>query len=206
MCSLYSSQVVTNTPEEIANRAIELLKEVNTNLAPRLQSSVLLFHENYIAECMERLKAHYDTVTILNKDFGNDEKDEQMTNKIRMEAMKMCRVMKVLEEYMNECDAAFPGERKILPMHRAARGKHLSLIIRIVNPGRNVDDIDILTHGNDTLASLRRQILRRIKASGANVKLDLFINGEQLEQNDDRKLLSQIPLRDKTVSVAFVIN
>lgn len=84
---------------------------------------------------------------------------------------------------------------------RAARGKHLSLVIRFANPGRNVDDIDIFTHSNDTLASLRRQILRRIKAAGTNVKLDLFINGESLEQSDDRKLLSQIPLRDKMVSI-----
>lgn len=60
--------------------------------------------------------------------------------------------------------------------------------------------MDIFTHSNDTLASLRRQILRRIKASGANVKLDLFINGELLDAVDDRKQLSQIPLRDKMVS------
>lgn len=73
------------------------------------------------------------------------------------------------------------------------------MVIRFASPGRNVDDIDIYTHSNDTLASLRRQVLRRIKASGTNVKLDLFINGEPLEQTDDRKLLSQIPLRDKMV-------
>lgn len=60
--------------------------------------------------------------------------------------------------------------------------------------------MDIFTHSNDTLASLRRQVLRRIKASGANLKLDLFINGELLDPADDRKLLSQIPLRDKMVS------
>ncbi|XP_012528213.1 probable ubiquitin carboxyl-terminal hydrolase FAF-X isoform X2 [Monomorium pharaonis] len=195
----YLWRVVTNSPEEIANRGIELLKEVNTNLGPRLQSSVLAFHETYIAECMDRLKAHYDTVTVLSRVYldGKEEREEQMTNKIKMEAIKMCRVMKVLQEYINECDTAFPGERKILPLHRAARGKHLSLVIRFASPGRNVDDIDIFTHSNDTLASLRRQILRRIKASGTNVKLDLFINGESLEQSDDRKLLSQIPLRDK---------
>jgi ubiquitin carboxyl-terminal hydrolase 9/24 len=69
--------------------------------------------------------------------------------------------------------------------------------------------MDIFTHSNDTLASLRRQVLRRIKASGANLKLDLFINGELLDPADDRKLLSQIPLRDKMVSslctVYFII-
>lgn len=33
------------------------------------------------------------------------------------------------------------------------------------------------------------------------MKLDLFINGDSLEQSDDRKLLSQIPLRDKMVNI-----
>jgi hypothetical protein len=65
--------------------------------------------------------------------------------------------------------------------------------------------VDIFTHSNDTLASLRRQILRRIKASGANVKLDLFINGELLDAVDDRKQLSQIPLRDKMVSLLSTV-
>lgn len=202
----YLWRVVTNSPEEIASRGIELLKEVNTNLGPRLQSSVLFFHETFISECMDRLKTHYDTVSILTGvSHDKDEKYEQEeSNKITMEALKMCRVMKVLQEYINECDTAFPGERKILPLHRAARGKNMSLIIRFVNPGRNIDDIDIFTHSNDTLASLRRQILRRIKANGSNVKLDLFINGELLEQADDRKLLSHIPLRDKMLLSAKV--
>lgn len=87
----------------------------------------------------------------------------------------------------------------ILFNYRAARGKHLSLIIRFANPGRSVDEIDIFTHSNDTLGSLRRQILRKIKANASNVKLDLFLNGEPLEPTDDRKLLSQTPLRDKMV-------
>jgi ubiquitin carboxyl-terminal hydrolase 9/24 len=65
--------------------------------------------------------------------------------------------------------------------------------------------VDIFTHSNDTLASLRRQVLRRIKASGANLKLELFINGELLDPADDRKLLSQIPLRDKMVSSLGIV-
>lgn len=112
--------MVTNSPDEIANRGIELLKEVNTNLGPRLQASVLAFHETYISECLDRLKAHYDTVSVLSKVYldGKEERDDQMANKIRIEAVKMCRVMMVLQEYLTECDAAFPGERKILPLHR----------------------------------------------------------------------------------------
>ncbi|XP_014217217.1 probable ubiquitin carboxyl-terminal hydrolase FAF-X isoform X3 [Copidosoma floridanum] len=197
----YLWRVVTNSPEEIANRGIELMKEVNTNLGSRLQSSVMAFHETYISECIDRLKAHYDTMSILKKDTleNKEDKDESAVDCIKSEALKMCRVMKVLQEYLNECDMAFPGERKILPLHRAARGKHLSLIVRFANPARAVEDIEIFSHTNDTLASLRRQIMRKIKASDTQIKMDLFINGEPLDPADDRKLLSQIPLRDKTL-------
>ncbi|XP_023706840.1 probable ubiquitin carboxyl-terminal hydrolase FAF-X isoform X1 [Cryptotermes secundus] len=199
----YIWRVVTNSGDDIANRAIELLKEVNTNLGPRLQSSLLEFHETYISECLDRLRAHYDTVSALCHEDDGIKDDGGLIglpvtlNKLKGEAVKMCRVMKVLQEYIGECDGDFTVERKILPLHRACRGKHLALLVRFSNTGRAVDDVDIFTHSNDTLASLRRQILRRIKASGANVKLDLFINGELLDAVDDRKQLSQIPLRDK---------
>lgn len=95
----------------------------------------------------------------------------------------------------------------ILFDYRAARGKHLSLILRFANPAnRSVDDIDIFTHTNDTLGSLRRQILRRIKANESNVKIDLFLNGESLEPADDKKLLSQPPFRDKMVFINGAIS
>lgn len=64
----YLWRVVTNSEEEIANRAIELLKEVNTNLGPRLQASLVEFHENYISECCDRLRAHYDNVSVLSRE------------------------------------------------------------------------------------------------------------------------------------------
>lgn len=63
---LFVYQVVTNSGDEIASRAIELLKEVNTNLGPRLQASCVDFHETYISECLDRLRAHYDTISVLN--------------------------------------------------------------------------------------------------------------------------------------------
>lgn len=195
--------MVTCSGEDIANRAIELLKEVSTNLGPKLQASIVDFHETFISECCDRLRAHYDTVTVLRHTQDNVDKNEQenqmMLHTLRSEAVKMCRVMKVLQEYISECDGDFTGERKILPLHRACRGKHLTLIVRFSCPGRQVDDLELFTHSNDTLASLRRSVLRRIKASGINVKLELFVNGESLDMSDDRKLLSQIPLRDKMV-------
>lgn len=79
----------------------------------------MAFHETYMSECMDRLKAHYDTVSVLRKDpVGNKDDNDNSQEVIKSEAIKMCRVMKVLQEYINECDMAFPGERKILPLHR----------------------------------------------------------------------------------------
>lgn len=96
------------------------MKEVNTNLGPRLQSSLVAYHETFMSECMDRLKALNDTLSILRKESLNskEDKDEKAAEEMKKEAMKMCRVMKVLQEYINECDIAFPGERKILPLHR----------------------------------------------------------------------------------------
>jgi ubiquitin carboxyl-terminal hydrolase 9/24 len=197
----YLWKVVTLCPDDIAERAIELLREVSTNLGPRLQQSQMEFHENFITECHDRLRAHYDTVTVLQKSENDkDFNKNQMQNRIRAEAVKMCRVMRVLHEYISECDIAFLGERKILPLYRACRGKHLAFIVRFSSPSRQVEDMEMFTHSNDTLASLRRHILRRIKP-GVHCKLELFINGEPLDPADDRKLLSQMPIRDKMVKL-----
>lgn len=106
-------------PDDIAARAIELLREVSTNLGPRLYQNQVDFHMQYIAECYDRLRAHYDTITILQKSLLEKESDEPLLPiRIGAEAVKMCRVMKVLQEYISECDNAFVGERKILPLHR----------------------------------------------------------------------------------------
>lgn len=63
----YLWRVVTTSGEDIANRAIELLKEVSTNLGPKLQGSLIEYHESYISECCDRLRAHYDTVSVLRR-------------------------------------------------------------------------------------------------------------------------------------------
>lgn len=84
--------------------------------------------------------------------------------------------------------------------HRAFCGKHLSLIVRFPNHGRQVDDLDIWSHTNDTVGSVRRRILNRIKANVAHTKIELLIGGELIDSEDDRKLIGQLNLKDKSVS------
>ena len=65
-----------------------------------------------------------------------------------------------------------------------------------------MDDLDIWSHTNDTIGSVRRGILNRIKANATHTKIELFIGGEAVDPADDRKLIGQLNLKDKTVSPA----
>ena len=61
----YCWKVVLGSSEEVSNKAIDLLKETFTNLGPRLVAQQVEIHEDFIASCIDRLKASYDTVSVL---------------------------------------------------------------------------------------------------------------------------------------------
>ncbi|KAL8190418.1 UNVERIFIED_CONTAM: putative ubiquitin carboxyl-terminal hydrolase FAF-X, partial [Gekko kuhli] len=191
----YLWRVVIQGNDDIASRAIDLLKEIYTNLGPRLQVNQVVIHEDFIQSCFDRLKASYDTLCVLDG-------DKDSINCARQEAIRMVRVLTVLREYINECDSDYHEERTILPMSRAFRGKHISLVVRFPNQGRQVEDLDVWSHTNDTIGSVRRCILNRIKANSAHTKVELFIGGELVDPADDRKLIGQLNLKDKTLITA----
>ncbi|KAI5279578.1 putative Ubiquitin Carboxyl-Terminal Hydrolase Faf-X [Manis pentadactyla] len=191
----YLWRVVIQSNDDIASRAIDLLKEIYTNLGPRLQVNQVVIHEDFIQSCFDRLKASYDTLCVLDG-------DKDSINCARQEAVRMVRVLTVLREYINECDSDYHEERTILPMSRAFRGKHLSFIVRFPNQGRQVDDLDVWSHTNDTIGSVRRYILNRIKANVAHTKIELFVGSELIDPADDRKLIGQLNLKDKSLITA----
>ncbi|EHB09100.1 Putative ubiquitin carboxyl-terminal hydrolase FAF-Y [Heterocephalus glaber] len=191
----YLWRVVIQSNDDVACRAIDLLKEIYTNLGPRLQTSQVVIHKDFIQSCFNRLRASYDSLCILDG-------DEDSINSTRQETIHMVRVLTVLREYINQCDNDFHQERIILPMSRAFRGKHVSLTVQFPSQGRQVDDMDILSHTNDTVGSVRRCILNRIKANVADTKIELFVGGELLDSEDDRKLIGQVNLKDKSLITA----
>lgn len=66
-------------------------------------------------------------------------------------------------------------------------------------------------HSNDNISCVKRQLLKRLRNSGAitaitgalNIKLDIFlgISTEHTSTLDDNKLLGELPFRDKLVIV-----
>ncbi|XP_064082430.1 probable ubiquitin carboxyl-terminal hydrolase FAF-X isoform X2 [Macrobrachium nipponense] len=194
----YVWRVVLCGSEDIAGRAIELLRETFTNLGPRLQANQVIIHDDFLSNCMSRLKAMYDTVSVLDR-------DKDSVNRVRQETTRMCRVLKVLHEYVSECDGDFGDDRTILPLGRASRGKHMSLLVRFPVQGRQPDELDVWTHTNDTMGSIRRQVLHRLKSTAPNVKVELYLNTDPIDPVDDKKIIANMPLRDKMVLTAKLV-
>ncbi|MPC60527.1 putative ubiquitin carboxyl-terminal hydrolase FAF-X [Portunus trituberculatus] len=55
----YVWRVVLCGTEDIASRAIELLRETFTNLGPRLQANRVIIHDDFLSSCTSRLKCIY---------------------------------------------------------------------------------------------------------------------------------------------------
>ena len=198
----YIWKVVLCSSESVSIKAIDLLKETFTNLGPRLVPNQVDIHEDFIGSCMDRLKASFDTLTVLQGETGGNQAAD--LNKMEVEVQRLCRVLCVLHEYVSECDAEFQEERTCIPLYRAARGKQLSLTVRYPNSGHKVDDMDFWIHDNETLASLRRMIYLKLKANPLNIKLELFVGPDLLDVADDRKILSLLQIRDKTIITASI--
>ena len=61
----YIWKVVLCSSEAVSIKAIDLLKETFTNLGPRLVPNQVDIHEDFISSCMDRLKASFDTLSVL---------------------------------------------------------------------------------------------------------------------------------------------
>lgn len=198
----YLWQVITNSGEEIAFKAIELLKEVSTALGPRLQENIVEFHENFISDCCAKINITYERIIVLSNALQDSAKDKNELQDRRVtEADRICRILRVIEEYIKECDRTFNGDRQLLNLSRASRGKHICLCVRFQTNGRQLDDIEVTTHTNETVFSFKRNLLRRLKGNSMNnIKIDLYNNnGDLIEINDDRHPLSMYNIRDKTI-------
>ena len=196
----YIWKLVLCSSDAVSSKAIDLLKETFTNLGPRLLSQQIDIHEDFISSCMDRLKASFDTVSVLQKSGDGVKAGDQ--NKMEVEVLRLCRVLHVLHEYVSECDAEYQEERSYIPLFRSARGKQMSISVRFPNSGHKVEDMEFWIHDNETLATIRRMVYQKLKASPMNIKLELFVGQEILDVADDRNILALLPIKDKCIITA----
>jgi hypothetical protein len=68
---------------------------------------------------MDRLRALYDTVSVLVETSGGlDSVEPGLQDKLHMEVVRICRVLKVLVEYVAHCDFEFVEDRVFPPLSR----------------------------------------------------------------------------------------
>ena len=76
-------------------------------------------------------------------------------------------------------------------------------MIRLPAQGRSYD-FTVESHTQETLASVRRHVLHKVKASPQAFRVELYINGETLDHTEDKKCVGEIPaIRDETVRVGI---
>jgi len=69
---------------------------------------------------------------------------------------------------------------------------------------RQCDDIELTSHINETIGSLRRQLFIKTKINPQINKIDLIINNECVECVDDNKTLAEYQFKEKIFIVARV--
>lgn len=190
----YLTRIVLNGIDEVSDLAIELLKAIYSNLSNCLQNNKMSIIEEFILTCMDRLKSFYDIIQILENNGQSDETNREK----QQELIKMTRFLKLLYEYLNQCDLNYGDERIYLPMLRSFRGKNVQILIRLQNQSRNVDDVVIETHSNETILNIKKQYLNKLKMLNTNMQVDFYMNGEHLDQdvNRDKKLVSHLTTKD----------
>lgn len=193
----YLWKLIFSCDEEVAQKAINLLIEVSTNLGPKLIEAQVPFHIDMIHVCFDRLKASNDTI-------GAIENDPTQKSLITTELRKMSRVLCVLQEYINKCDNDFSQERTILPMSQSYRGKQIHAFIKVLNFGRNSEELELWTHTNESLVSIRKKILTKLKMAH-NVAVDFSNMGDKIDLSPS-KLVSHLQYCDKLSLTARLIH
>lgn len=78
------------------------------------------------------------------------------------------------------------------------------MVVRIQIQNRQADDIELISHVNETIGSLRRQIYIKTKLNPQVNKIDLIINNECIECIEDNKILGDYLLKEK-IEKMFII-
>jgi ubiquitin carboxyl-terminal hydrolase 9/24 len=107
----YLWKLIVNSSDDVADRGIQLMREIYTNISPQLKADVKRIHDSFISECFERLRPAYDSVKLMNTRDDSHAAYQYKSN-------ALIRILIVLREYLAECDHSYHKERTYLPMSR----------------------------------------------------------------------------------------
>jgi ubiquitin carboxyl-terminal hydrolase 9/24 len=177
---------------DVAGRAIDLFADVYCYPSDRICHLVRDLHVDIVNTCREHLKASYDTISCLGC-------DKDSIKRIHQGATKMVRTLAVLLTYIRQYDLNYTEERLRPPLGRGFYGRDVLVIVRFTNQGRQLDDVELNVHSNQTISSVRRAVLQKLQAAPV-YRVDLFMNGDPLCCGESTLLADVLPLHCVKVS------
>lgn len=74
--------------------------------------------DDFLQYCMNKLRASYDTLSLLEKQQSTEVEDASLKSQLQTEVQRMRRILTALREYVTECDDMYSDERMLLPLAR----------------------------------------------------------------------------------------
>ncbi|OQV21658.1 putative ubiquitin carboxyl-terminal hydrolase FAF-X [Hypsibius exemplaris] len=181
----YLWKIILTCNEETSQLGINLLRDLYASPSLHTNSNLVTLHTHVVTECIDRLRPIHDNLSVLVN-------DKDYRNKIQEDGNKAVRILKVLTEYIQQHDREHNAERLRPPLSRATYGAGFYVTIKSNPNHTRPEEIELVTHTNDTIGGLRRQIYQRYRVSPGVMKLDLFYNNELLQQQHDRRLFTDL--------------
>eukprot|EP00795_Rhopilema_esculentum_P004483 gene4483-20726_t len=206
----YLWQLLLATPDDdIAEESMQYLIQLSyTSLSPRLKKAdAVCIHRRFIAECNKRLESLLAQLGICSGGVVQEQKQAQKQRKTSVKSMGrenillgVKRLLLLAYYYITTVEENFPMPRRFPAHGTCYRGFPVTLNI---NHEATKTEIELQSHSNETLSSLRRRIAKHLLTSPESVILSLA--DKALTNNKDQKLLHQLNLQSgQTISVKTI--
>ncbi|KAL5247027.1 hypothetical protein ACHWQZ_G019033 [Mnemiopsis leidyi] len=193
----YIWRLVIEGREELTEYSIALLKDIYSSATVTNQ---FVRHNEFIKTCFTKARQCFYQYEV-----------QQYPQLL---ARQTIRILHVLREYvldnMDKSGSGVVHEGISTPSHeRSWQGIPVIIIAQLLGPHDKVlENIEVLTHTNETLGTIRRNLVAHICKNDIPQTpplLQLKVNNEELAPSLDRKALIQLDLKDRQVLTVRVI-
>ena len=197
----YLWQIIINCNDSLATKAIQILIDTYTSLAPQLKTQAVKTYHEFISQCMNWFKQFF---TSAKSSADNGEVSELMNRESFK--VKMIRVLTALREFISKTDSMYQAERRFIALNRACCGNYLVLMVRIMNSNKQVDDFSIATHTNATVGNLRKLILQKFNYTPLSALCEIGFSNSVIDSCFDSTTLASYNLSQRSLVLAKVMS
>lgn len=190
----YLWDVILTGQQGIANKAIELMKEIYTNLTPQLKEHNV--PQEFLKSCFDRMQRIWASLVAYKKgEFQEEEESKGNKDGYQRKVVELTRCLAFLREYAAEVDDCYPDERAYPPHGKASWGRAVMIRIQYSHT-RGVDEFELASHANETMAAVRRHIKQQLKLPPTS-HLEVSCGADIILPQEDHKHVALLAQRDR---------